>query len=182
MARRFWLAEHDIFRHHGLYHEPPPLQPEDVLAIAASGRQHPFRFHRNNESMDRRAADLPFTPGGELVMTHRAANVLLPVIEPWINVQRDVLVEGRPYHVLAIVTEVYDAMNEATSVGRRGPRSGVWLKVEQLHLIESRIGPSPIFRLPTHGIQWRYILAEPVVDAIRTHRLTGLRLTEAVIE
>lgn len=176
------MAEHDIFNYHGLYHEPPPPQPEDLLALAASGREHPFRFRRNNDAMDRRAADLPFSPGGELVMTRRAADALLPVIEPWVNVQRDVLVEGRPHHVLAIVTEVYDAMNEATSVGKRGARSGVWLQVEQLHLIESRIGPSPIFRLPTYGIQWRHILAEPVVDAIRTHRLSGLKLTEAVIE
>lgn len=40
-----------------------------------------------------------------------------------------------------------------TSVGKRGGRSDIWLEAEELHLIDSKIGPSPIFRATTTGVQ-----------------------------
>ena len=115
-------------------------------------------------------------------MNIRAAKALLPLISPWVNIQPDVLVDGQQSHILAIVTQQYDAMNEAASIGKRGVRSGIWLEVEELHLIDSKIGPSPIFRVSTTGLQWDHILSEEIVDAIRTHELTGLTLQEAVVE
>lgn len=181
MARRYWRAKYDRDVY-GMYHEPPPPQPEDVHAIGERGEPHPFRYLSNNNEGGRAAADLPYPFGGGLLMSIRAAEVLLPLISPWTNIQSDVLVDGQPSHILAIVTQTYDAMNETTSIGKRGGRSGIWLEVKELHLIDAKVGPSPIFRVPNTGVQWDHILSEEIVDAIRAHELTGLTLHEAVVE
>ncbi|WP_291209336.1 hypothetical protein [Hyphomonas sp.] len=114
-------------------------------------------------------------------MNYPAAEALLPLIRPWVNIQSDVLVEGEPTHILAFVTEVYDAMNPQTTIGRYG-ESGIWLEVSELHLVGSKIGPSPIFRLATTGVQWDFILSEEIVETIGSIGLTGLTLEEVVVE
>jgi hypothetical protein len=184
MTRRYWRAKYDILNYSGVYHQAPPLQPEDVQEIAATGARHAFRFLNNNEdpkSPPRPVPDLPFWFGGGLLMNLRAAGVLMPLITPWTNIQSDVLVDGQPSHILAIVTQTYDAVNANTTIGRYH-ESGIWLEVKELHLIAAEIGPSPIFRVPTTGVQWDHILSEEIVDAIRTHELTGLTLQETVVE
>jgi len=181
MTRRFWRARYDR-NFYAVYHEPPPPQPEDVQAIGEKGDPHPFRYLSNNREGGRLAADLPYPFGGGLLMNLRAAEVLLPLISSWTNIQSDVQVDRQPSHILAIVTQVYDAMNESTSVGRRGARSSIWLDVEELHLSDAKIGPSPIFRVPNAGLQWNHILSEEIVDAVRKNELTGLMLQEAVVE
>lgn len=115
-------------------------------------------------------------------MNYPGAEALLPLIKPWVNIQSDVLVDGEPTHLLAIVTEVYDAMDPQTSIGHRGERSGIWLEVNEMHLVGDRIAASPIFRLATAGVQWDFILSEEVVEAIRANGLTGLTLDEVVVE
>ncbi len=185
MTRRYWRARHNISDYCAAYHQAPPLQNEDVQRIAETGAKHAFRYLNNNEdpkSPPKPMPDMPYPFGGGLLMSIRAAEVLLPLISPWANIQSDVLVDGQPSHILAIVTQTYDAMNEATSIGKRGARSGIWLEVTELHLIDAKIGPAPIFRATTTGIQWDPILSEEIVDAIRTHELTGLTLHEAVVE
>ncbi|KCZ98291.1 hypothetical protein HPO_10317 [Hyphomonas polymorpha PS728] len=111
-------------------------------------------------------------------MNFPAAEALLPLIKPWVNIQSDVLVEGEPTHLLAIVTEVYDAMSQQSTIGRYH-ESGIWLEVNEMHLVGDRIGASPIFRLATAGVQWDFILSEEVVEAIRAN---GLTLDEVVVE
>lgn len=181
MARRYWKAQYDL-DFYGVYHEPPPPQPEEVHAIGAAGRSHPFRYLCNNPGGTRQAADLPYPYGGGVLMNLRAAEVLLPLLAPWANIQSDVLVNGRPTHILAIVNHVYDAMNEARSLGTRGSQSGIWLSVKDLHLVDAKIGRSPIFRLPNRGLQWDHVLGEEVVNTIQAHQLTGLILQEVVVE
>ncbi len=183
MTRRYWRAKYNIFDFRGLYHEPPPPLAEDVLAIGKVGKQHLFRLLSDEQGEQRRPlADLPFAPGGQFLMNIRAAKALLPLISPWVNIQPDVLVDGQQSHILAIVTQQYDAMNEAASIGKRGVRSGIWLEVEELHLIDAKIGPASIFRVPTTGLQWDHILSEEIADAMRAYELTGLTLQEAVVE
>lgn len=114
-------------------------------------------------------------------MNMRAAEALLPLISPWTSIQSDVRMDGRPSHILAIVTHTYDAMNESTSIGKKG-QSGIWLEVDELHLIGAKVGPSPIFRVPTVGLQWDHIFSEDIFDAVRKHNLTGLTFQEAVVE
>lgn len=184
MTRRYWRAKHNYFDYCGVYHIAPPPQPEDVLKIAETGAKHAFRYLNTNEdpkSPPRPMGDFP-SAGGGFLMSIRAAEVLLPLISSWANIQSDVLVDGQPSHILAIVTQTYDAMNEVTSIGNRGGRSAIWLEVKELHLIDAKIGPSPIFRVPNVGLQWDHILSEEIVDAIRAHELTGLTLHEAVVE
>ncbi len=181
MPRRYWRALYDL-NFYGAYHEPPPPQPEAVHAIGAAGQSHPFRYLSNNPGETREAADLPYAYGGGVLMNLRAAEVLLPLLTPWANIQSDVLVDGRSTHILAIVNHIYDAMNEARSSGSRGVRSGIWLAMRELHLVDADIGPSPIFRLPNHGLQWDHVVGEEIVNAILAHKLTGLTLQEAVVE
>lgn len=181
MRRRYWRAQYDLDLY-GVYHEPPPPQPEEVHAIGEAGQSHPFRYLSNNPGGTREAADLPYAYGGGVLMNLSAAEVLAPLLSPWAAIQSDVLVDGRPTHILAIVNHVYDAMNEAHSIGTRGAQSGIWLAVRELHLFDSGIGPSPIFRLPNHGLQWDHILGEEIVDTIQTHELTGFTLQEVVVE
>jgi hypothetical protein len=179
MSRRFWRARHNIRDYYGVYHQAPPPQPEDVQAIAQAGTAHAFRFIWRG---DRTASsDLPFGANG-LLMNLRAAGVLLPMLTPWTSIQSDVLVADQHSHVLAVVTQVYDAMNTATTLGRRGSRSGIWIEVSELHLIGSKIGPSPIFRVPNSGVQWDYILSDEIVTAIQANGLTGLQFQEVVVE
>ena len=114
-------------------------------------------------------------------MNFPAAETRLPLIKPWVNIQSDVLVDGEPTHLLAIVTEVYDAMSQQSTIGRYH-ESGIWLEVKEMHLVGDRIAASPIFRLATAGVQWDFILSEEVVEAIRANGLTGLTLDEVVVE
>lgn len=181
MPRRYWRAQYDL-DFYGVYHEPPPPQPEEVHAIGEAGQSHPFRYLSNNTGGTRQAADLPYPFGGGVLMNLRAAEVLLPLLTPWANIQSDVLVDGRPTHVLAIVNHVYDAMDEERSSGSCGVQSGIWLAMRELHLVDADIGPSPIFRLPNHGLQWDHVLGEEIVNAIQAHELTGFTLQEVVVE
>jgi hypothetical protein len=187
MMRRYWRARHNIFDYCGVYHKAPPLQNEDVQLIAETGARHAFRYlythddpKRDPSPPRRQTGDFPYCSGG-LLMSLRAAEALLPLISPWTSIQSDVLVSGQPSHILAIVTQVYDAMNANATIGRYH-QSGIWLEVKELHLIDAKIGPSPIFRVPTTGVQWDHILSEGIVEAIRTHDLTGLTFHEAVVE
>lgn len=113
-------------------------------------------------------------------MSFRAAKVLLPVISPWTNVQSDVSVDDDPSFVIAIITETYDAVDLNETKGRYH-QSGIWLRITELHLHGRKIGSSPIFCVPTVGLQWSPILSEEIVDLIHENGLTGLTLEEAVI-
>lgn len=180
MSRRFWRAQHNIRDYYGVYHEAPPQQPEHVLAIGLSGEPHPFRltWHIGGDRI--KTSDLPYGANG-LLMNLKAAGVLLPLLTPWTSIQSDVLVGGQPSHVLAIVTQTYDAMNAETTKGRYH-ESGIWLEVTELHLVGSKIGPSRIFRVPNAGVQWNYIISDEIVTAIQENGLTGLVLQEVVVE
>ncbi len=179
---RYWRARPAVLEHYGVFHKPA-LQPEDYVSIAMSGRQYPFRYKRVRGE-GKKASIFPDLPCGTvgLLMNYPAAEALLPLIKSWVNIQSDVLVEGEPTHILAIVTEVYDAMNAHTTIGRRGERSGIWLEVSEMHLVGSLIGPSPIFRLATTGVKWDFILSEEIFETIRSNGLTGLTLEEVVVE
>jgi hypothetical protein len=181
MTRRYWRAKYNHIDYCGLYHRAPPPQPEKVQKVAEMGAKWAFRYFNTNKESVKPIPDLPYSGGGELVMSLRAAEVLLPLISPWTTIQSDVLVDGKPSHVLAIVTQTYDAMNTQTTVGRYHD-SGIWLDVKELHLIDSKIGPSPIFRVPTTGVQWDHFLSEEAVNAIRAHELTGLILHQVIVE
>ena len=178
---RYWRARPGVLEHYGVFHKPA-LQPEDYVSIATSGRQYPFRYKRVRGE-GKKASIFPDLPCGTvgLLMNYPAAEALLPLIKSWVNIQSDVLVEGEPTHILAFVTEVYDAMNPQTTIGRYG-ESGIWLEVSELHVVGSKIGPSPIFRLATTGVQWDFILSEEIVETIGSIGLTGLTLEEVVVE
>ena len=89
--------------------------------------------------------------------------------------------DEEPTHILACVTEVNDAMNPQTTIGRYR-ESGIWLEVSEMQFVGSRIGPTPIFRLATTGVQWDFILSEQIVETIRFIGLTGLTFEEVVVE
>jgi hypothetical protein len=180
MPRRYWRARYDL-DYFGVYHEPPPPQPEEVHAIGEARQIYPFRYLSNNAGGTRKSADLPYSYGGGVLMNLRAAEVLLPLLAPWASIQSDVRVDGGPTHVLAIVNHVYDAMNEVHSIGTQGTKSGIWLSVKDLHLFDNNIGPSPIFRLPSRGLQWDHVVGEEIFEAIHAHKLTGMALEEAVM-
>jgi hypothetical protein len=174
------MARHDVARYVGLYHAPPPPLPEDVLEWASRGERRPRRFHWTvDDSPGRQRPDIPFSFGGELILSPRASEALLPLIEPWVWLERDVEIDGARGYVAAVLTQQYDCLDEQRSTGTRGASSGAWIEVHRLVLREQAIGPVPIFRIPTRTLQWRPMLAESLAQAIATHGLTGLTLQEA---
>lgn len=177
---QYWMARYDVVRYVGIHHAPPPPMPEEILAAGRLKQRWPRRYHWTiDESPGREFPDFPFSFGGELIMSPRACEVLLPMIEPWVWLERDVEIDTDRGYVAAVLTEEYDCFDEQKSRGTRGTVSGAWLEVQDLTLRTRKIGAAPIFRLPTRTIQWRPILSAPIAHAIATHGLTGLALQPA---
>jgi len=82
-------------------------------------------------------------------------------------------VEGLPY-LLYNVLQLEDALDEEASTLKRFSSSGRIMRLDRPVFVPDRLGPSPIFKLPTYRRVDVYV-RQPFVDRVEETGLTGFR-------